>query len=430
MFSRISFPRGTVFRDLTVALIVTFACPSMANDLLNGAARCDDFNRCVDIMLAATDPRSPETIGVAVARIGEMPKPQKGNRKVARELNSKGLEAFRKGDLSSASSLLGRGALEDPADVEIQSNLGLVLVRERRLPEAKIALTNAITLNPRRTGAWIPMAELFFESGETEKSKGALLLAWEFSENREKTVAYFEKQAVDDGKMRVVYSSVLAVLTPSKPIAAASPLEGQPKSDSKMVYKRELVAMLKEQRRVMERDLRSNAKSIESEEAQKVLAMFCFLENAVEYVYGKNDALEKNVSEERMKRYVNEFDNKVSKGDPDLTRELMKCMASFKDKAVPLLDLDDVRLDIASLKGKFIRVQAIGAYVFDTFQLRKSEMDMSPVIVNIEKLDRASRKQIMQRCANPITPCRVVVEGKAEKNLVQIVINAETIQWR
>jgi tetratricopeptide (TPR) repeat protein len=220
----------------------------MANDLLNRAARCDDFNSCVDIMLAATAPRSPETIGVAVARIGEMPKPQKGNRKVARELNFKGLEAFRKGDLSSASSLLGRGALEDPSDVEIQSNLGLVLVRERRLPEAKVALTNAITLNSRRTGAWIPMAELFFESGETEKSKGALLLAWEFSENREKTVAYFEKQAVDDGKMRVVYSSVLAVLTPSKPIAAASPLEGQPKGDSKMVYKRELVAMLKEQR--------------------------------------------------------------------------------------------------------------------------------------------------------------------------------------
>jgi len=53
-------------------------------------------------MLQSTDPRNPEAISVAAARIAEFQKPTRGNRKVARELNAKGLAEFKKGNFVDA----------------------------------------------------------------------------------------------------------------------------------------------------------------------------------------------------------------------------------------------------------------------------------------------------------------------------------------
>jgi tetratricopeptide (TPR) repeat protein len=203
------------FRRRTVLLLllgISSLSASAADDLLKRSIQCADFDDCFNVMLQATDPRKPEVINIAAARIGEFSKPPKGSRNAARNLNVKGLSEFKKGNVDEASLLLQQAATLDPSDVEIQSNLGLALLRANRLAGAQVALRAALALNPRRTGAWVPMAEYFFEEGDSAKATSSLLLAYEFSENREKTRKYFEGKAGATDRNSTIYALALKKL--------------------------------------------------------------------------------------------------------------------------------------------------------------------------------------------------------------------------
>ena len=182
-----------------------------AGNLLEKATACANLQACMRVMMEGADPRSPEAIQVAATRIGEFNKAQRGDRKTARDLNKQALDDFRNNNAPSAINLLTKAAETDPADVEIQSNLGFIAIRANRLDIAEQALGKALLLDSRRTSNWLPVAEYFALKGDGESSIRSLLLGYEFSSNKEKTLAFFEDKSTTSEieAMRPIYVSAL-----------------------------------------------------------------------------------------------------------------------------------------------------------------------------------------------------------------------------
>jgi hypothetical protein len=174
------------------------------------------------------------------------------------------------------------------------------------------------------------------------------------------------------------------------------------------------------------------------------------IEEPLNETFGNANELDTAIFEQRivasMERMKTGMDNK----DPDVTLKMMRCVINssaldqaMKDKtkqeksstttkiptSPPLLDMDDLRLDIASLDGRKIRVRGIGLYMMDMFMLKKSMTDMSPIIVNISKLQREQRRQLIQQCSDIMSGCKVIVNGTVGKVSYQNGINAENIEW-
>lgn len=118
-----------------------------------------------------------------------------------------------------------------------------------------------------------------------------------------------------------------------------------------------------------------------------------------------------------------------------------KCIKEFKQNIeqskqapasnqIPLMDLDDLRTDIASLQGRKIRVKAEGHYVMNMFMLKKGAMDTSPLFIDITKLNRDQRRRVLQQCNDLITGCRVTIYGTVDKVNYQMGITAENIEFQ
>lgn len=175
------------------------------------STNCSDLESCTDAALFAVSPRDAMALEVAIARIDALEKPTRGNRRAARRSNEQGLQQLEMGNLSEAMELLAKAAIEDPADVEIMSNLGEAAIRGKSVVLAQKALQLATLLNPRRAVTWVANAELMLQKGgaSAQLAPRALLLAYEYSGNREKTIAYFDGKAIssDSEDVRRLYDS-------------------------------------------------------------------------------------------------------------------------------------------------------------------------------------------------------------------------------
>jgi tetratricopeptide (TPR) repeat protein len=510
-------------------------------------------------MLQATDPRKPEVINIAAARIGEFSKPPKGSRNAARNLNVKGLSEFKKGNVDEASLLLQQAATLDPSDVEIQSNLGLALLRANRLAGAQVALRAALALNPRRTGAWVPMAEYFFEEGDSAKATSSLLLAYEFSENREKTRKYFEGKAGATDRNSTIYALALKKLD-------GAPRSSEETGDANLPKIKQGALLTLNDARAKLLEKVSSDPGMRNDPSMKETYL-CTLNDSLEAAFGGATVLDEATFERRMTaavtRMAAELKDKESettlkmlrcfitanahaqavarKKAPDLPssvtrptpsvppldmddlpplvsrvyakawfvdlfrksmaddvrpefrdeviqKELISCIvpninaainkifpgrvneldrATFEDRLditlfkdvfsdevtkacvtavkqqveqkkqssgrssllpVTQMDLDDLRLDLASLTDRKVRVRAVGSYMMNSFILKKSMTDMSPIIVDISNLQREERRQIIQQCSDIMSGCRVTVSGTVRKGSLQNKLSAESIE--
>lgn len=540
---------------LLLLLGISSLSASAADDLLTRSIQCADFDDCFNVMLQAADPRKPEVINIAAARIGEFSKPQKGSRNAARNLNVKGLSEFKKGNVDEASLLLQQAATLDPSDVEIQSNLGLALLRANRLAGAQVALRAALALNPRRTGAWVPMAEYFFEAGDSLKATSSLLLAYEFSENREKTRKYFEGKAGATDRNSTIYALAL------------KKLDGAPRSsvetgDANLPKIKQGALLTLNDARAKLFEKVSSDPGMRNDPSMKETYL-CTLNDSLEAAFGGATVLDEATFERRMTaavtRMAAELKDKESettlkmlrcfitsnahaqavarKKAPDLPssvtrptpstpplnmddlppivsrvyakawfvdlfqksmaavkpefrdevtqKELISCVvpninaainkifpgrvneldrATFEDRLditlfsdevtkacvvtafkqqveqtkqssgrsnllpVTQMDLDDLRLDLASLTDRKVRVRAVGSYMMNSFILKKSMTDMSPIIVDISNLQREERRQIIQQCSDIMSGCRITVSGTVRKGSLQNKLSAESIE--
>jgi Tfp pilus assembly protein PilE len=183
-----------------------------APDLLLAARGCTSALACAQLMLEGALPRRADVVQAAATSIGKLPRPEQGDRKIARDLNKRALEQFNNGSYAAAAPLLRQAASADPSDVEIKSNLGLALVRAGSPRDAEAALLAALELDPRRSSAWVPLAEALDAQSNAGAALRALLLAYEFSANKQRTLEYFrgrtEAAEVTEGQ-RALFAKAL-----------------------------------------------------------------------------------------------------------------------------------------------------------------------------------------------------------------------------
>lgn len=175
----------------------------------------------------------------------------------------------------------------------------------------------------------------------------------------------------------------------------------------------------------------------------------CALDGPLDETFGTEKRLDAATYERRIR--AAQARQKAGMGDqsPEVALRLVQCLLSspavlqaMKEKAkqdnpsatkqapsLPLLDMDDLRLDIASLDGRKVRVKGIGLYMMDMLMLKKSMTDLSPIYINISKLAREQRRQIIQQCSNVMTGCAVTVQGAVGKVNYLNGILAENIEW-
>lgn len=159
------------------------------------AQDCDDLGDCLIASLRAAANDDIDSVRAAATRIDGMPKPDLGNRTVGRKLNTEGLDALKRGDNSAAIQAFTQSIKENPKDVEVAGNLGFTYVQAGQPDDAVDVLVDALLLDPRRTSTWTPLGEALALSGYPEEAVACLWIGYQWSNNRDKSVAFYTSQA-------------------------------------------------------------------------------------------------------------------------------------------------------------------------------------------------------------------------------------------
>ena len=121
------------------------------------------------------------------------PRPEKGNKKAAKAMNAKGLEAAKKGDFNNAVKMFEEAHKLDKSDIEIVNNLGFSYLKQGNLDSAQQTLIVALTLSPDRAAAWENLGEVFGVKGEINKAVACFSNTYRFSKDRLKMHSYMNK---------------------------------------------------------------------------------------------------------------------------------------------------------------------------------------------------------------------------------------------
>ena len=130
-------------------------------------------------------------------KIEAFPKPATGDRKAARKLNEQGLAALKNDDFVQALASLKNATATDPADVEILNNYVYALIKAKRLQDAESEAGRLLTIAPGRSSAWANLAEVYALKNRNEEAVAALVLAFQFSSNKDRTVTFLNERAGD-----------------------------------------------------------------------------------------------------------------------------------------------------------------------------------------------------------------------------------------
>jgi predicted Zn-dependent protease len=123
--------------------------------------------------------------------------PVRGNRKLSREANAEGLEAFRQSNFPAAIAAFERGVRADPNDVELMNNLGYAHLQAEHVKDSIRILTHVLLLAPDRSSAWANLAEVYALKSKNDEAVAALILAFQFSSNKDRTVTFLNERAGD-----------------------------------------------------------------------------------------------------------------------------------------------------------------------------------------------------------------------------------------
>lgn len=197
-------------------------------------------------------------------------------------------------------------------------------------------------------------------------------------------------------------------------------------------------------------DILSSEKEL-SDDPLKAKMAVCTVDILIDKIFENSEFMNKVVAEERFKS-ITMIGSSMSEIDPLIELKVMRCLlnsdeilqsiheqkiqeensnSSRNTSALPLMDIDDLVLDISTLNGKKIRVFGEGIYMMDMFMLQKGVMDMNPIIVKIDNLPREKRREILQRCSDIFYLCEITVTGtvnSGEYNFIKTII-AEDIEW-
>jgi Tfp pilus assembly protein PilF len=166
-------------------------------------------------MLMASYPLDRQILERDASRINSLERFARGDRKVARDFNQRGLQAFNNQDYRLAAKLFRQGVQADPGDIELAANLAFALMRGGEIDAAGQPLANALILNPRRTATWTPLAEYFVQIDGFNYAVRSLLVGYYYSRNQETTYRFYadKSQSEANAGLRRAYQAAFDVIS-------------------------------------------------------------------------------------------------------------------------------------------------------------------------------------------------------------------------
>ena len=224
------------FAACVLAAALQASCPSaFAQAGTSTSAPITPRLEQVSKMLAGAASRDANAVWDAKTEIEELPYPARGDRKLARRLNTTALEKFKADQIADAMADFEKARRADPSDQEIANNYGYVLYRAGKLPEAEAQLRYTLALAPARAAAWANLAEVLGAQGQAQRAADAFVVSHRFSRNPDTTRQYIEKFAAsttDPAGLKQGAAQALSRLFPvagangTAAAAAAQPLAG------------------------------------------------------------------------------------------------------------------------------------------------------------------------------------------------------------
>ena len=179
-----------------LAAVLQASClPAFAQTSTTANAQIAPRLEQVGKMLAGAASRDANAVWDAKTEIEELPYPSRGDRKLARRLNTTALEKFKADQVAEALADFEKARRADPSDQEIANNYGYVLYRAGKFSEAEAQLRYTLALAPARAAAWANLAEVLGAQGQAPRAADAFVVSHRFSRNPDTTRQYIEKFA-------------------------------------------------------------------------------------------------------------------------------------------------------------------------------------------------------------------------------------------
>jgi tetratricopeptide (TPR) repeat protein len=183
-------------------------------DTVNCASAVD----CAKTMLVFAKSENLAGAMQAANTIDSLAKPKGGDRTTARKLNQDGLAALKASNPDNAVKLFAQAHEADPSDEEVISNLVYAYSAEGLLAKSEDTAVLALSLNPRRTSVWAPLAVTLAKESHVDQAVEAMWLAFQFSSDKQKTLSFIDARlaAENDPAVLKMYTESKAWLTQNK----------------------------------------------------------------------------------------------------------------------------------------------------------------------------------------------------------------------
>ncbi|SED25318.1 Tetratricopeptide repeat-containing protein [Burkholderia sp. WP9] len=149
-------------------------------------------------MLVSAKAEDMTSVLEAAKTIDGFPRPTRGNRPTARKLNEEGLNALDASKPDEAIRLFSQATQADPSDQEIISNLAYAYAQSGQLAKSEDTAVLALSLNPRRTSVWAPLATTLAKEHRYDQALEAMWLAYQFSGDKAKTLIFIDSKLASE----------------------------------------------------------------------------------------------------------------------------------------------------------------------------------------------------------------------------------------
>lgn len=168
--------------------------PATSQTSASPVGNCASTVACAKAMLMFASSENLAGAMEAAKTIDSLPKPRRGDRATARKLNQDGLSALNASRPDDAVKLLEQANQADPSDEEIVSNLAFAYAADGQLTKSEDTAVVALSLNPRRTNVWAPLAVTLAKANRLGQATQAMWLAYQFSTDKQRTLNFIDSR--------------------------------------------------------------------------------------------------------------------------------------------------------------------------------------------------------------------------------------------
>lgn len=201
---------------LTVLLAAAWLCGAgyaqASSAIAPERAQSSTESASVEQLVAAAIAANHEKQREVAAELRSRPRPPLVDRRLAREMNERGLAFWRRQRFAEAAVYFRKAHQADAGDAEIAENLGYALLKSGRLEEAERAILSALALAPGRASAWGSLGMLRAKAGRHREGVACVLTAYRLVRDRERALDVYSRLAAtdEDPKVRALLSDVVS----------------------------------------------------------------------------------------------------------------------------------------------------------------------------------------------------------------------------